>query len=370
MSPRGAGRRAHGAQALTAGSPQLLYMSLWLWAAYALLRRPAWRWTALGGGLATLMALPQLLAEGELFTQAFRGGNQPLGVRGQRLVAAGALVVGVGAVRVRQPGGAAGIRITAFMRPTFSVGIAALLLAAIGLGGGHPHPQRTFWTVVLALSMALAMGVHTPLYAPALQWVPGLAWFRVPARWWLLAACSLAVLAACGVDRLLQATPTDRARPAWMVIIAGEVALVGIWQMGIRGAAVSEVVAAAAVALAAALAAGGMSWGYKRLGAAVLLGLVCLELGTLAVRYMPVRVPLDWIDHETTGLSAAMPWGRGLTTPSPGGSGAPTHWASVFHLRSIQGYHAMVLDETMDYLFTAVFARPTDDPHRHGTAGA
>lgn len=85
------------------------------------------------------------------------------------------------------------------------VGAVAAALALVGVAGIWRHRAR--WTMVAVvastgLGALLALGPHTAVYRVAHGLVPGFDLARVPARWLLLTAAGLAVLAAIGVDTM------------------------------------------------------------------------------------------------------------------------------------------------------------------------
>jgi len=85
------------------------------------------------------------------------------------------------------------------------VGLVALVLAVYALYRGRHEPRVWFWALFALLALSLALGRYNPLYFLAYHVVPGLAWFRVPARWLLLYSFGVALLAGLGLDLLMQA---------------------------------------------------------------------------------------------------------------------------------------------------------------------
>jgi hypothetical protein len=63
---------------------------------------------------------------------------------------------------------------------------------------------RGFFVLLVVLSLLLAMGRYTPLYELLYRYAPTFDQVRAPARLILLADLGLAVLAACGLDRLMR----------------------------------------------------------------------------------------------------------------------------------------------------------------------
>ena len=98
------------------------------------------------------------------------------------------------------------------------VGIAALVLAAIGLSllwRRSAEVNRPPWNVQRATLLAasgflLALGAYNPLYYLLWRVIPGFDLFRAPARWLELFALGVAALAAFGLDALASTTETRR----------------------------------------------------------------------------------------------------------------------------------------------------------------
>lgn len=77
-------------------------------------------------------------------------------------------------------------------------------------------PQRhkrdvAFFFVLLLGGLLLALGGHTPLYAYAIQYLPGFDLFRIPARWLIAVNLALAILAGLGLDTVLRQGLSRRA---------------------------------------------------------------------------------------------------------------------------------------------------------------
>ena len=87
--------------------------------------------------------------------------------------------------------------------------------------GWRPSP-RVVWAVVALVGLALAFGLYNPLYW-ALAALPGFNLFRVPARWLALFTVGAAMLAALGVQALIDAPAQRRGH-----LLAGVVVLVGL----------------------------------------------------------------------------------------------------------------------------------------------
>jgi len=107
------------------------------------------------------------------------------------------------------------------------VGVLTLLLAAVGLTRGR---RATFWALLGALGLLLALGPATPLHEWFYRFVPGMAQLRAPARLILLVDIGLAALAALGLDTLLRAPRRVHAWLAAAVAVALGLWLLVAWQ--------------------------------------------------------------------------------------------------------------------------------------------
>ncbi len=79
-------------------------------------------------------------------------------------------------------------------------GFMCLLLAAAGLLS--PGKSKWPWAAMAFSGLFLALGRANPLYRLLYDFVPGFSSFRAPARWMLLYALGLPILAGLGLDRL------------------------------------------------------------------------------------------------------------------------------------------------------------------------
>lgn len=85
--------------------------------------------------------------------------------------------------------------------PSIHLSLPVLLLAAAALAAGNEGHLRVGLAGLAGL--LLALGRHTPVHALLTGWVPGLAQSRYPAKWFLLVAWCVSILAAEGFDRLV-----------------------------------------------------------------------------------------------------------------------------------------------------------------------
>lgn len=84
------------------------------------------------------------------------------------------------------------------------VGIVPLILALVGFIGTHRDRSLTPWRLIVPLTLSLAtMPGWWPDGFLALLQLPGLGWFRAPARYTLLSSLGLALLAGRGLDRAM-----------------------------------------------------------------------------------------------------------------------------------------------------------------------
>jgi len=202
---------------LTAGHPQVAAIGLlgcgWVYIVYS---RGMVQRALVGGGLVlgVLAALPQLLASLELSSHSARTGGVDDGFASmgalppQELlnivmphfwgwerpadialtyVHKGALYFGTGENHWEN---------------AFYMGIPILLLAIWGL---FQRANRG-WVVLAGLSLLLMLGDLTPLYS-VIRALPGFEYFRFPARFSLLVTFAIVVLAASGLDNLLDRGP-------------------------------------------------------------------------------------------------------------------------------------------------------------------
>ncbi len=103
-------------------------------------------------------------------------------------------------------------------------GLVSIVLALLGAVVSIRR-DRIFWTAAALAGIALALGRYSPLYWLAYYMIPGLSYFRVPARFLLWFGFAVATLAAYGMDALRSGTGS---RSAWRwvgaCLIAGSAA--------------------------------------------------------------------------------------------------------------------------------------------------
>lgn len=200
--------------------PLAAWGARWVW---GLVRRrprprvgPAWAATwpglavyALGGGLAALLAAPQLLPTLELSGLGLRATALSYGEASsfslQPLLLPLTLLPTYGLVDLG----------AAFDTPGFTeyvgyVGLLGMALAVVGAWKGR-GPARTFGILFAAAGLFLAFGRWNPVYFLLYSFVPGFDLFRAPARWMALYTLGAGVLAGVGAAVLWQWLAARRA---------------------------------------------------------------------------------------------------------------------------------------------------------------
>jgi hypothetical protein len=117
-----------------------------------------------------------------------------------------------------------------------SIGLVPLVLCTVAI---LRHPNRRLvlgWLVLLILSVWLACGRSLGLLGLAHATIPGMSWFRVPARSLFLANLAGAVLAGLGVETLLSRITSCRAWRKLTIRLTGLllvlIAVLGFIQLG------------------------------------------------------------------------------------------------------------------------------------------
>lgn len=169
------------------------------------------------------------------------------------------------------------------------VGVIGLLLAFCGLFRG-PKRIRFLALLLVIFGVSLALGAYNPLSYILHRIVPGWNLFRVPARWLEGATLGLALLAALGVENLLQEwRPSWRIRGRWQWLAAA-----GLLVITLALAALTLPNAITIIGwLAAILAFGIVLIGrgkVRRWGTILLVGLLLLEIYA-ASWVLPIQHP-------------------------------------------------------------------------------
>jgi len=90
-----------------------------------------------------------------------------------------------------------------YWETVFSIGFVPFFLAVVAV---LRHPERRLvrgWLVLVGLAVWFACGPHLGFYTVLYHVVPGMSWFRVPARSLFLANLGAAVLAGLGMQTLI-----------------------------------------------------------------------------------------------------------------------------------------------------------------------
>ncbi|MBN2193644.1 MAG: YfhO family protein [Polyangiaceae bacterium] len=210
---------AFGCQALV-GEPHGAVLTVWFVIALVLARPGGWRGRARGAGLlllglgiAACLAMPQILPTLEYLPRTQRAAGIDLG-EAQRFslhpLRLGELwIPWLFGTPLRQmtyigyfmQDEGTGIVITPWMATPYFGSLAALFAI---LGGICPRRRHRRWVhALLALTVVtllLALGSHSPVFAIYHRLVPGAALLRYPAKYFGLLAATLPLIGAAGVD--------------------------------------------------------------------------------------------------------------------------------------------------------------------------
>ena len=145
--------------------------------------------------LAVLLSAAQVLPTLELSGQSLRGGGLPL--REALSFSLDPRLLG----RALLPGYSHAL----FTEFVAYLGICGLALAVAGLPTTGRAPARWALLALSAVGLLFALGAYDPLYA-LLAALPPFNLFRVPARWLVLFAFGLALLAGCGLQEFVAAS--------------------------------------------------------------------------------------------------------------------------------------------------------------------
>ena len=134
------------------------------------------------------------------------------------------------------------------------VGLAALVLAPLGLLMGRPRSQTVFWALMAVFSVLFALGGSGPLFPLLHAAVPGLGLMRQQERVLVIFSLAMALLAGGGLAALVDST---RGRRTAVLGLAGLAAgAAGLWLASpVLPAAVTEVLPRTAAILGVAAAA-------------------------------------------------------------------------------------------------------------------
>jgi hypothetical protein len=103
------------------------------------------------------------------------------------------------------------------------IGAVVLVLAGLGLGWAATRGGRSFiwfWLGALVISTLWALGGYTPFYHIVYAIVPGTKFFRAPSTMLYVVSFCVAVLAACGMDRVVSGGVRRRYLIGWIAAAA------------------------------------------------------------------------------------------------------------------------------------------------------
>jgi len=100
------------------------------------------------------------------------------------------------------------------------LGLPVLALAGLGITS-FPKRIRIAWIGVLLFVALYAMGTNAPLWPLLVRLVPGLLWFRVPSKAWLILALLMPLLAGYGTQWLMELSGKGKFRRLELAIVIG-----------------------------------------------------------------------------------------------------------------------------------------------------
>ena len=89
-----------------------------------------------------------------------------------------------------------------YWESVFSFGLVPLVLVGVACAGSSQRPRVRGWVVLVVLSVWFAGGRQLGLFHVLYRFLPGLCWFRVPARSLFLTSLGMAILAGFGLEVL------------------------------------------------------------------------------------------------------------------------------------------------------------------------
>ena len=89
-----------------------------------------------------------------------------------------------------------------FWESVFSFGLVPLVLVGVAWAGASQRPRVRGWAALVLLSVWFAGGRQLGLFHVLYRTLPGLSWFRVPARSLFLTSLGMAILAGFGLEVL------------------------------------------------------------------------------------------------------------------------------------------------------------------------
>ena len=253
------------------------------------------------------------------------------------------------------------------------IGAIVLVLAGLGFGWAATRGGRKFiwfWLGTLVISVLWALGGYTPFYRIVYYLVPGTKFFRAPSTMLYVVSFSVAVLAACGMDRVVR----GEVRRGYLLGWLGAAALIAI--LGASGGLTNLTMTIAAPERAdwvlensADLALGavrsfafvaiaiGIIWAMstKRLqaaiGASILIGAAAIDLWTVERSYWMFSPPaaqlyasdstIQYIRNQAQpGRVIPLPLGNDLARSDPFlRPGGQANGLMIERVRDVLGYH-------------------------------
>ena len=174
------------------------------------------------------------------------------------------------------------------------VGALTVALAPLAFARPRPFPLRWFFFGLALFGFVMIAGTHTPFYRAAYTLVPGVSLFRNPTRYSSLYGASTAVLAAAGLDALIDRESIRRWAASAMVAAVAALA----WHTGGLARAGAVLAAAVVVCVAARRLRSAKSWVL----AVALGGLACVDLFPWLVEARHTR-PGPVAEHRDTEAS-------------------------------------------------------------------
>jgi hypothetical protein len=103
--------------------------------------------------------------------------------------------------------------------------LTALLLAVVGAWGWRKNPEIRALVIISAIGFLFALGIFNPIYQVLVR-IPGFNLFRVPARWLVLYAFGISLLAGAGLQALIS---SKRKEGTDKSLIAGTVLIIALF---------------------------------------------------------------------------------------------------------------------------------------------
>lgn len=165
-----------------------------------------------------------------------------------------------------------------FKLETLYIGGIPLALALLGIAMGLKAKGRSksdtvFWTCALVVTFILGCGKFTPLYRLFFE-LPSMSSIRAPVKFMQVAQFALGVLAAFGLDWLLENTKEpSRAQKRFLQIVLGCAGVLLFWSLALAGSTSSAAQAFAAMGWgnAGSVMAENRAWAVGHAGGLLLL---------------------------------------------------------------------------------------------------